>query len=127
MPRPLSLTAISMAVARARGEHDSISGLGVRDGVAHQVAQNLCQPVGVGVERPAYGLQLEIPLAEQRQVTADVLEEVGELDRARLDQLAGLRAGQGEHLADQPVELVEPVQQRRGGLVPAPFVRLPVQ
>jgi hypothetical protein len=63
-------------------------------------AQKPVSTVGVGVKRPAYGFQPEVALAEQRQITADVLEEVGELDRPHLEQPPGIRSGQGEHLAD---------------------------
>ena len=57
---------------------------------------------------------MEVALAEQRQVAAQVLEEVLQVDRARLDQAAGLGAGQREHVVDEPVHLVQPPQQRRG-------------
>ena len=114
MPGPSSVTvSASRPSSRPATTATRSPGLGVGDGVAHQVAQHLGEPVRVGLEHPVDRLDVEVALAEQRQVAAHVLEEVGEVDRARLDQAAGLGAGQGEHVVDQPVHLVEPAQQRR--------------
>ena len=114
MPGPLSLTEISSRPSRARADdRDAVAGVGVGDGVADEVAEHLGESVGVGLERAVDGLELEVALAEQRQVAPEVLEELAQLDRARLDQLTCLGAGEREHVADEPVELVEAAQQRR--------------
>ena len=116
-----------MAVARPCLDLHAVADLRVGDRVAHKVAQYLCEPVGVGVERAVDGVQAEVALAEKRQVAAEVLEEVGELDRAWLDELAGLGTGECEHVGDEPVELVEAVQQRHGAFVAARLVALAVE
>src|SRR5579862_8448963 len=95
------------------------------DSVSNQVAQHLGETVGVGVKRPGDGLELEVALAEQREIASEVLEELIEIDRPRFNQLARLSAGQREHVRHQAIELVQPPQQRDGRLVPAPHVGLP--
>ena len=99
----------------------------MRDGVAHEVAQHLREPVGVGVSVPPTAVQLEVALAEQRQIAAHVLEETVEVDRLRLDQLAALGAGERQHVGDEAVELVEAAQQRDGAFVAAQLVGLAVE
>lgn len=99
----------------------------MRNGVSHQIAQHLGQAVGIGLQRPSHPRHPELALPEQRQVATNVLEEVCELDRLRFDQLAGLRARERQHVADQAVELVETAQKRRRRLVSAARIRLMVQ
>ena len=114
MPGPVSLTEISSStVVGPREDRDPIAALGVGDGVADEVAEHLGEPVGVGLERAVDGMESKVAVAEQREVAPEVLEEVVEIDRLRLDQLTCFGAGQGEHVSDQAVELVQAAQQRR--------------
>ena len=105
----------------------AIAWVGVDEGVADKVAEDLGDPVGVGLERPVDGLEVEVALAEQGKVTAEVFEEVAELDCAWLDQLTALGAGEREHVADEPVELVKAPEQCRRCLVPAALVGFAVE
>jgi hypothetical protein len=99
----------------------------VGDGVSHQVAHHLVEPIGIALERSAYLGHPEVAVSEQRQIAPDILEELGEIDRARLDQLACLGTRERQHVAHQPVELVEAAQQRHGLLVTVPLVALAVE
>ena len=85
---------------------DAAARLGVRDGIAHEVAQHLGEPVRIGLEHAVDRFDVEVALAEQRQIATHVLEEVLELDLAWLDQVPGLGARQSEHVVDQAIHLV---------------------
>ncbi len=128
MPGPVSAMASSSCrFVSACHDGDAVAGCGVHDGVADEVAQHLGQPVGVGVEHAIDGLHVEVAIAEERQVAAQVLEVVVEVDRPRLDEPSCLRAGQREHVGDQAIHLVQPPQQRRARLVTMRVVRLAVE
>jgi hypothetical protein len=99
----------------------------VSDGISHQVAHHLVEPIWIALERSAYRDHLKVAVSEQRQVSPNILEELTEIDRARLDQLACLGARERQHVAHQPVELVEAAQQRRGFLVTVPLIALAVE
>lgn len=68
----------------------AVAGLGVGHGVANDVAQDLRESIGVCLERSVDPVQLEVALAEQGKVALEVLEEVAQVDRLWLDELAGL-------------------------------------
>ena len=128
MPGPESATEIvSRSPLHARHDVDAVIGLGVRDRVSHEVSQHLGEPVGVGVQCALDGLQVEVALAEQRQVATQVFEEVGEIDRLGLDKPARLGAREREHVGDEAVHLVEAAEQRDGALVAALLVGLAVE
>jgi hypothetical protein len=102
------------AVSATCRDDDSIARTRVCDGVADQVAHDLRQAVRISSKAAVHGLQLKVTLAEQREVAAKVLEELAQVDRAGLDQLACLGAGEGEHVRDEPVQLIEATQEGRG-------------
>ena len=69
---------------------------GVGDRVAQQVAQRLCEPVGVGEQRARGHLpELEAPRREQGRAAPQLLDEGLELDRLQAQELCLL--GLGEH------------------------------
>ena len=115
------------AVFGASRDADRVARLGVGYRVADEVAQNLGQPVGVGVQRAGDRLELEVSFAVEREIAAEILEVVVEVDRMRLDQPPSLGARERQHVTDEPVELVEASEQRRGALVPLVLVVLAVE
>ena len=68
------------AVAGACCDRYAMAWVGVDEGVADELPEDLGDPVGVGLECPVDGLEVEVALAEQGKVTAEVFEEVAELD-----------------------------------------------
>ncbi len=123
MPGPVSVIVRRDPVATGeRGDVDAVARVGVGDRVADEVAQDLREPVGVGLEHAANRRDVEVALAEQWKVAAQVLEEVVELDRLRGDQASGLGAGEREHVGDEPVHLVEPAKHEVRPFMTGPFV-----
>jgi hypothetical protein len=115
------------AVTRACGDLHPAAAAGVSHGVAHEVPQYLGESVGVRLERAIHRPQFEVTLAKQGKIATEVIEEVGQVDSTPCDDLARLRAGQREHVTDQPVELVQPPQQCHGALVSASLVGLSIE
>ena len=64
------------AIAGACRDRYAIAWVGVDDGVADEVAEDLGDPGGVGLEPPLDRLEVKVALAEQGKVTAEVFEEV---------------------------------------------------
>ena len=102
---------LELTVVGTREDRHTIAALGVGDGVADEVAEDLGEPVGVGLECAVNGMEPKVAFAEQREVAPEVLKEVVEIDRLRLDHLSSLGASQGKHVSDQAVELVQAAQQ----------------
>src|SRR5581483_9351676 len=107
-PRPaIADFDLELTVAGACGHPDAIARVGVGDRVPHEIAQHLGQPVGIAFQRSPRALELEIAVTEERQISAQVLKELAQVDRAWLDQLARFGTRQREHVAHQAVELVQ--------------------
>ena len=72
------------------------------DRIPGEVAQDLGDAVGIRFERAPEGSDLILARAEQREIPAQVIQEIVHCNRATVERSAGVLARQAQHLTDQP-------------------------
>ena len=109
MPGPSSATANSSRPSRGRrGDVMASPGSVCATALRTRLRSTWVSRSGSASSMPARRpVTSEVALAEQRQVAAQVLEEVVEVDRLAAGPVRRPRRGQREHVVDEPVHLVE--------------------